>query len=134
MISKPQPINPLEATLVLGLSGMDWLSLKQTPWEEHKFGDVVLFQKRYYLKRRDGLPINVFLTCLPQDAGIIRGDLEICAARALRSYVGCACTWDAPCKAHKPPLDIRTFRGIPDHYAATPQGLRDYLEAHCVAA
>ena len=133
MISKPQVIDVLEV-VAMGLRKMDWLTLKQTPWEPNKIAadgvEITLLQKRYYVKRRDGLPINVFITSLPGDHLIIRDDLEICAARALRSFVGCACTMTGMCKAHRKPLDVCKFRGAPDAAANSPEGLRKWLEEH----
>lgn len=109
---------------------LDWLTFKMTPWEKTKVGDeLTLFQKRYYVKRHDGLPINVFVTALPSDAGFILGDLEICASRAMRSYEGCHCTMDGACKAHDREMSVSTFRGVPDLQANDAQGLRDFLEA-----
>ena len=123
------------APVFLGLSAMDWPTLRVTPWEEERIpygdGELVMLKKRYMAKRRDGMPLAVVLSSLPGDAGIIMGDLEIQATRALRSYEGCVCVADGttPCKAHAKGVDIRTFRGMPDWQANTPQGLRDYLEA-----
>lgn len=119
--------------IAFGLTSMDWPTLRVTPWEEELFGfkedGIILLKKRYVAKRRDGLPLAVVLSCLPGDAGIIMADLEIQAARALRSYEGCGCTVDGtPCKAHANGVDVRTFRGMPDWQASTPQGLRDFLE------
>lgn len=115
--------------MTINPQAIDWLSLQVSPWEESVFSDLLpLHVKRYYVKRHDGLPISIRLTALPEDAGIVRADLEICATRALRSYEGCPCSYDAPCKAHAKAVDVRTFRGLPDEQANNPARLRAYLE------
>jgi len=108
---------------------IDWSTLRQTGWEPQEdpgTGAGVLLRKSYFVKRMDGFPLNIFLTVLPGEAGFICADMEICAMWALRSYDGCGCTMDAPCKPHAQPLDVRQFRGLHEDYQS-PEGLRAWL-------
>jgi hypothetical protein len=123
-MTKLHVIAPIE----LGLRGIDWLTMRETKWEETTYAELPVLQKRYILRRRDNLIISVSLTCLHGDAPFILQDLTICAARAIRSYQGCKCTNTTPCKAHAKGVDVRSFRGVPDFMANDPEGLRAWLE------